>query len=113
PPAAPPSRAVSDVELAGRIPLHPTGGELLELDPDDPLAIRRPGGIDGARLAGDDRGLGGEEAALGLVDGTRDAVEPRGDVDDRSPRQAVGVRARPPRRLVHRDVDLHPRTPVA
>src|SRR6187200_1166539 len=33
---------VPDVELARRIALHSAGGELLQLDPDDPLALRRP-----------------------------------------------------------------------
>ena len=70
-------------------PFTRPAGQLLQLDPDDPLALRRPGRIDRARLSGDDRRLGGEEAALGLVDGARDAVEPGRDVDDRGARRGA------------------------
>ncbi len=68
--------AVSDVELARRIPLHPSCGQLLELDPENPRTVGSTRGIDRHRLAADDRRLGREQPALGFVDRARDTVEP-------------------------------------
>ena len=106
-------RSVSHVELPGGVALDGAGRELLELDPDDRLPVRRPRRVDRARLAGDDGRLGGEQPALGLVDRARDAVEPGGHVDDRGPREALRVGAFPARRLVEGEVDLHPGAAVA
>ena len=69
--------------------------QLLELDPQDRRALGSARGIDRGRLTADDRRLGGEQAALGLVDGAGDAVEPGRHVDDRRPRETlVAVPAR-------------------
>ena len=64
--------------------------------------IHEPSGArDGStamRLADGDRGLGREQAAIGLVHRARDAVEPGREVDDRRPDQslvALPVRAAP------------------
>ena len=62
-------------------------------------------------LAADDRRLGGEEAAVGLVDRARDAVEAGRDVDDRRPAEALV--APPVGRLAQGEVDLHLAAAVA
>ena len=67
--------------------------------------------VDGHGLAADDRRLGGEKSALGLVDCARDAVEPRRDVDDRGASEALVAPASAA--LVEREVDLHLAAPVA
>ena len=64
-------------------------------------------GIERDRLPADDRRLGGEQPALGLVDGARDTVETRRHVDDRAAGEPLGLGAAPARRLVEREVDLH------
>ena len=69
--------AVADVDLAGGIALDAARRELLQLDPEDRLAVGRARGVERDGLPADDRRLGGEQAALRLVDGARDAVETR------------------------------------
>ena len=69
-------RPVAGVELAGGVALH-LPRQLLELDPEHPLALRGAARVDRQRLPADDRRLGREQPALGLVDRARDAVEPR------------------------------------
>ena len=81
-------RPVARVELAGGVALH-VPRQLLQLDPEDPLALRRAARVDRQRLAADDRRLGRQQAALGLVDRARDAVEARRHVDDRRLRRAA------------------------
>src|SRR4051812_40273843 len=105
--------AVARVEVAGGIGLDSACRKFLQLDPDDRLAIRRAGRVERHRLATDDRRLGREEPSLCLVDGPRDAVETRGDVDNRAAGKALRLAPLPARRLVERQVDLHLRTPVA
>ena len=61
----------------------------------------------------DDRGLGRQQAALGLVDRARDAVEAGRDVHDGRAREALGLGRGPLRQLVEREVDLHARAAVA
>ena len=68
--------AVAGVELAGRVAGRPLR-QLLQLDPDDPAVLGAPRGVDGHRLAADDRRLGREQPAGRLVDRARDAVEAR------------------------------------
>ena len=104
-------RAVADVELARRVTLDASGRQLLQLDPDDPGAVRGTRWVDRERLAAHDRRLRGEESALGLVHRARDAVEARREVNDR--RAGEPVVAVPVSRLGHRDVDLHRATAVA
>ena len=58
-----------------------------------PLPVGRPARIDRQRLAADDRRLGRQQPALGLVDRARDAVEPGRDVDDRRLRRAARRRS--------------------
>ena len=98
------------VELAGRVALRPRR-QLLQLDPEDPRALRRARGVDRHRLAADDRRLGRQQPALGLVDGARDAVEPRRHVHDRRTREPLV--AAPARQLAQREVDLHLAAAVA
>src|SRR5262249_38076306 len=98
-------RSVARVELAESIALDAPGGELLELDPDHPLAVGCARRVEGTRLAADDRRLGGEEAALRLVDGARDAVETRGDVHDRGAGELRCAWAFPAGQLVEGDMD--------
>ena len=93
-----------DVELAGRVPLRPRR-QLLQLHPEHPRPLRRARRVDRHRLAERDRRLGREQAAVGLVDGARDAVEAGGEVEER--RASEAFVAAPARQLVHRDVDLH------
>ena len=69
--------------------------------------------IDRAGLAGDDRRLGRQQAALGLVDRARDAVEAGRDVHHGRAREALGLGRGPLRQLVEREVDLHARAAVA
>ncbi len=69
--------AVADVDLPGGVALDRAADHLLQLDPEDRLALGRAGRVERARLADRDRRAGGEEAALGLVDAARDAVEAR------------------------------------
>ena len=95
---------VADVELARGIPLD-SPRQLLELDPDHRCSLRRPRGIHRRRLPDDDRRLGRQQPALRLVHGPRDAVEPRGEVDDR--RASEPVVTGPARRLRQGQVDLH------
>ena len=79
--------------------------QLLELDPEEAAALRHARRVDRERLPGDDRRLGRQQPALGLVHGARDAVETRRHVDDRGSRESlVSV---PARRLGERVVDLH------
>ena len=59
--------AVRAVELPGRVALD-VPRQLLELDPEQPLAVRRAARIDRQRLPADDRRLGREQPPLGLVD---------------------------------------------
>ena len=80
--------AVADVELARGVALH-LPRQLLELDPEDPLAVGRAARVDRQRLAADDGRLGRKQAALGLVDRARDAVEAGRQVDDRRLRRAA------------------------
>ena len=102
---------VADVELAAGVALDASGGKLLQLDPDDPRAVRRARRIDRHRLAAGDGRLRGKEAALGLVDGARDTVEAGRDVHDRRATEALV--AVPVGALAHRDVDLHRAAAVA
>ena len=102
--------AVADVELAGGVALRPRR-KLLQLHPDHPRAVRRARGVDGHRLAERDRRLGREQAAVGLVDRARDAVEPGGEVEERHACEPLV--APPARQLVHGDVDLHLAAAVA
>src|SRR3954453_21502401 len=67
---------VAGVELAGGVALD-LPRELLQLDPEDPLPVRRTRGIDRQRLPDDDRGLRGQQPPLRLVHRPRDAVEAR------------------------------------
>ena len=97
-------RAVAGVELAGRVALH-VPRQLLELDPEHALALRRAARVDRQRLPAHDRRLGRQQAALGLVDRARDAVEAGRHVHDRRPREPLV--ALPARRLREREVDLH------
>ena len=97
-------RAVAGVELAGGVALH-VPRQLLQLDPEDPLALGRAARVHRQRLPADDRRLGRQQAALGLVDRARDAVEAGRDVHDRRPREPLV--ALPARRLGEREVDLH------
>ncbi len=85
--------------------------QLLQLHPDHPGAVGRARGIDGHRLTEDDRRLGREQAAVGLVDRARDAVEAGCEVDDR--RAGEPLVSAPARQLVHGDVDLHLAAAVA
>ena len=105
--------AVADVELARGVASHAAGRELLQLQPENRLALGRARRVDGAGLPDDDRRLGGEQAAIGLVHRARDSVETRGDVDDRRLAERLAPTAAPPRRLVEREVDLHPGAAVA
>ena len=102
--------AVADVDLSGRVALRPRR-QLLQLHPDHPGAVRRARGVDGHRLAERDRRLGRKQAAVGLVDGARDAVEAGGEVEER--RACEALVAAPARQLVHGDVDLHLAAAVA
>src|SRR5207247_7663561 len=97
------------VELAGSVSLH-VPGELLKLDPQEPGAVGRAAGIHGQRLADDNGRLGRQQTALRFVDGARDAVEPRRQVNQRRPAEAFV--ALPARRLGQREVDLHLGAPV-
>ena len=85
--------------------------QLLQLDPQQPGALGRARRVHRQRLADDDRRLGRQQPALGLVDRARDAVEARRDVDDRGAREALV--AVPARRLGEREVDLHLRAAEA
>ena len=102
--------AVADVELARGVALRPRR-QLLQLEPQDPRALGRARRVDGHGLADRDRRLGREEAAVGLVDGARDAVEPGRQVDDRRAEQALVPLPVGP--LGERVVDLHARAPEA
>ena len=99
--------AVTDVDLAGGIALETAGGQLLELDPDDRLAVGRARRVEAARLAAHDRRLGGQQTALRLVDRARDAVETGRHVDDGAACELGRPVALPARRRVEREVDLH------
>src|SRR5439155_20187715 len=79
--------------------------QLLQLYPEQPASLGCARGIDRQRLADDDRCLGRQETAFRLVDGTRDAVEPRRDVNDRGARETFI--ANPAWRFRQRVVDLH------
>src|SRR6476661_3266670 len=102
--------AAAGVELAGGVSLDPPR-QLLELDPEEAASVRSPRGVDSERLTDDDGRLGGEQSALGLVDGARDTVEAGRDVDDRGSREPLV--AVPARWLGERVVDLHLRAAVA
>ena len=104
--------AVADVDLAERIAGGPPR-QLLELDPDDRLADRRAAEVDRAGLTDDDRGLRRQQAAIGLVDRARDAVEARRDVHHGRAREALRLGRGPLRQLVEREVDLHAGAAVA
>ena len=81
--------AVADVDLARRIALDPSGGSSCSWI----QMIDLPSGArDGSSATGwphDDRRLGREQSALGLVHCARDAVQPGRDVDDRAARRAA------------------------
>ena len=68
--------AVTGVELARGVALH-VPRQLLQLDPEEALPLRRPRVVHRQRLPDDDRRLRREQAALGLVHRARDAVEAR------------------------------------
>ncbi len=102
--------AVAGVDLARRVALRP-GRQLLELHPEHPGALGRPRRVERERLPERDRRLGREQAAVGLVDRARDAVEPGSEVEQRHPREPLV--AAPARPLVQREVDLHLAAPVA
>ena len=101
--------SVSRLELAGGVALD-APRQLLELDPQEPLARRGAALVHRQGLAADDRRLGRQQPPLRLVHRARDAVEPRRDVNDRRPAEALV--AVPPRGLGEREVDLHLRSPV-
>ena len=106
-------RPVADVDLAEGIAGRPPR-QLLQLDPDHRLAARARGSESTAQgWPDDDRRLGRQQAALGLVDGARDAVEARRDVHHRGAREPLGLGRGPLRQLVEREVDLHARAAVA
>ena len=96
--------AVAGLDLARRVALD-VARQLLQLHPEQARAVRRARGVHRQRLAEHDRRLGGQQAALGLVDGARDAVEPGRDVHDRGAAEALV--ALPGDRLRERQVDLH------
>ena len=75
-------RPVAGVDLARGVALH-VPRELLELDPEDAPPSGRAARVDRERLPDDDRRLGRQQPALGLVHRPRDAVEPGREVDDR------------------------------
>ena len=102
--------AVADVELARGVALDPPR-QLLELDPQQALSLRRARLVHRQRLPDDDRRLRRQQAALGLVHRPRDAVQAGRQMDDR--RRAEPLVAVPLRRLAEREVDLHLRPPVA
>src|SRR4029077_226404 len=93
--------------------LDAPGGELLELDPDHPLAVGCTRRVEGTGLAADDRRLDREQTALRLVHRARDAVQTGCDVDDRRARELGRARALPAGQLLERQMDLHLAAPVA
>jgi hypothetical protein len=100
--------AVADVDLARRVPARPRR-QLLELDPDDPAALRRARLVHRHRLTDDNGRLCGKQATVGLVHGSRDAVEARRQVQNRGLPEALV--ADPLWTLRERHVDLHPGPP--
>ena len=105
-------RPVADVDLAEGIAERPPR-QLLQLDPDHRLALRRASRIDGGGLADDDRRLGRQQTALCLVDGARDAVQAGRHMQQGRARESLGLGRGPLRQRVQREVDLHARTAVA
>jgi hypothetical protein len=84
-------RPVFHVDLAQGVAGRPAR-ELLQLDPDHRLAFWGATLVDGRGLADDDRRLGRQQPAVGLVDRTGDAVQAGCHVQQGRAREPLGVR---------------------